>query len=111
MKRAFATTFLDIETADDPEVGLQNRDSMGDNDAMLLDFDTTGFHSIWMKDTEIPLDIVFLSDSGEVVAIEHGEPHSQEKMTHRCASVLELKQGRADDLDITVGDDLSSLDV
>jgi len=111
LKEAFIKTFLDIERADTQKqrtVGLQNRDKLGDYEALLLDFDTHGSHSIWMKDTSIPLDIVFLSE-GEVVAIREGVPNSTEKMTHSCDKVLELNRGKASDLGISEGEDLSDV--
>jgi len=111
LKEAFIKTFLDVERADTQKqrtVGLQNRYSLGDHEALLLDFDTHGSHSIWMKDTSIPLDIVFLSE-GEVVAIREGVPNTTEKMTHFCDKVLEVNRGKASDLGITLGDDLSEV--
>lgn len=111
LKEAFIKTFLNVETADTQEqrsIGLQNREHLGEYEALLLDFDSYDRHSIWMKDTTVPLDIIFLSE-GEVVAIREGEPNTTEKMTHRCDQVLELKRGKASDLGIKKGDDLSEV--
>jgi uncharacterized membrane protein (UPF0127 family) len=111
LKEAFIKTFLDVDKADTQKqrtVGLQNKENLGDHEALLLDFDTHWYHSIWMKDTSIPLDIVFLSE-GEVVAIREGVPNSTEKMTHYCDKVLELNRGKASDLGISEGEDLSEV--
>jgi len=43
------------------------------------------------------------------VAIRQGVPNSTEKMTHICDKVLELNRGKASDLGITLGDDLSEV--
>ena len=65
-----------------------------------------------MKDTHIPLDIVFLSEEGKVLNIEQGEPESTKKMfsdSENCKYVLELNKGKAADFNISVGDNLSFL--
>ena len=49
--------------------GLRFRPSMADEDGMLFLFSAPGRHSIWMKDTWIPLDIVFLDGDGTVTQL------------------------------------------
>ena len=65
------------------EKGLQDVESMDDNEGMLFDYtdDPQTEISFWMKDTTIPLDIVFINDKLEVVAVEKGKPLSEELMT------------------------------
>lgn len=65
------------------EKGLQDVESMDDNEGMLFDYadDPQNEISFWMKDTTIPLDIVFINDKLEVVAVEKGKPLSEELIT------------------------------
>lgn len=61
-----------IEIADREEErvqGLMRRRSMPDTCGMLFVFDTTGLLSFWMKDTYIPLDILFIGDDLEIMEI------------------------------------------
>lgn len=65
------------------EKGLQDVESMDDNEGMLFDYtnDPQNEISFWMKDTTIPLDIVFINDKLEVVAVEKGKSLSEELIT------------------------------
>lgn len=114
MKKAFLNTFLELEHADTEEQrqkGLQGRTELNQYKGMLFNFSEAGKQSIWMKDTHIPLDIIFLSENGEVLNIEQGEPETTKHhfSDGSCKHVLELRQGKADDFSISVGDDLSFL--
>lgn len=65
------------------EKGLQDVESMDDNEGMLFDYTDNPQTEIsfWMKDTTIPLDIVFINNKLEVVAVEKGKPLSEELIT------------------------------
>ena len=71
---------IEIELADTPqkrEMGLMYRTSMKENQGMLFIFDTEERQSFWMKNTEIPLDIIFVNEEKTVVHIaENCEPYS-----------------------------------
>lgn len=43
--------------------GLSNVSTLGDNSGMLFVFEQPGLHSFWMKDTLVPLDIVWISNN------------------------------------------------
>ena len=65
---------FNVELADTPEKhtqGLMNRESLNQNSGMLFLFDTEDKYSFWMKNTLIPLDIIWLDKNKEVVFIEH----------------------------------------
>lgn len=70
-------------TVSEKEKGLQDVESMDDNEGMLFDYtaDPQKEISFWMKDTELPLDIIFINDKMDVVAVEKGEPMSEELLT------------------------------
>lgn len=115
VKEAFLKTFLELEhaeTKDERRKGLQGRKQLNEYKGMLFKFPKAEKQSIWMKDTHIPLDIIFLSENGEVLNIEKGHPRTQEHMfsdTDNCKHVLELRQGKASDFNISEGDNLSFL--
>lgn len=107
-------TFLNVKVADTPEerkTGLQGRESLPKYETLLLDFEDTGDHKIWMKDTYVPLDIVFMNDQGEVIEIKQGEPEDTTRLSagDNVSYVLELKRGKAEDLGIEIGCDMSEV--
>jgi uncharacterized protein len=64
---------LRVEIADTPQsrqVGLMRRSYLAENIGMLFIFDSDSTHSMWMKDTRIPLDIAWIDSGGRIVHIE-----------------------------------------
>ena len=92
------------KTEEEKEEGLQGRTKLGDSEGMLFDFsDEVGEVSMWMKDTLIPLDIVFIDDDEEVVYVAEGVPNSTSQITVQdVAYVLEVNSGSG----IQEGDEL-----
>ena len=98
-----------IEVADDPverERGLMFRRSMGDDHGMLFVFPGEGEIAFWMKNTPMPLDMVFIDGDGEIQAIKRGEPFSTANVSPAAPVqfVLELKAGTAGKAGIEAGD-------
>ena len=99
------------KTEEEKEKGLQGRTELGDFEGMLFDFsDEVGEVSMWMKDTLIPLDIVFIDDDEEVVYVGEGVPNSTSQITVQdVAYVLEVNSGsgiqEGDELDFKEEDD------
>lgn len=50
--------------------GLQSRTSFSNDSGMLFIFDKSGIYSFWMKDTLIPLDIIWLDEDKKIVFIK-----------------------------------------
>ena len=100
---------LTLEVADTPEsrqTGLMRRDSMDRDHGMLFVFpreETLGF---FMKNTRIPLDIIFLDASRRVVSIDSMRPY--DLTTHSSARpakyAIEVNAGVAKEAGIAVGD-------
>jgi hypothetical protein len=75
--------------------GLMFRKSLGANAGMLFIFDGPAIHCMWMKNTYIPLSVVFLDEKGEIINIADMQPHSEQS---HCAArpalyALEMEQG------------------
>ncbi len=68
---------LSVEIVQDPEtreLGLMHRDDLPQNQGMLFVFELPQILSFWMRNTFIPLDIAFISETGEIVDIQRMEP-------------------------------------
>ena len=104
---------LSAEVADtDPERerGLMFRRSLPDNHGMIFLFDGEREITMWMKNTYIPLDMVFIGNDWRVVHIAYdAEPFSTAIISSmRPASrVLEIAAGQAQKLKLGVGDIVS----
>jgi uncharacterized protein len=103
-KQAFS-----IEIADDPSersAGLMFRETMDDDRGMLFVFQQTRPVSFWMKNTPMPLDLVFIGQDGRVVEILPGESFSEASIgpAEPVRFVLELKRGTAEKTGMRSGD-------
>ena len=96
-------------TDDERTLGLQNRQNLAAGTGMLFDFRSPQPVSMWMKNTRIPLDMIFVAGSGQVVNIaRHTTPFSLRVISSEGAVrwVLELNAGTAKRLGISPGDRL-----
>jgi len=87
--------------------GLQFRTSLPIGSAMLFDFKTTKPVNFWMKNTAIPLDMLFVTDQGVISwIVENTTPFSLDIIPSNGAvrSVIEVRAGTAKKLNIKVGD-------
>jgi uncharacterized membrane protein (UPF0127 family) len=97
-----------IEIANTPqeqEQGLMYRQQMPDDHGMLFAFEQSEPLAFWMKNTPMPLDLVFVSSRGEVKAVRHGTPFSTDIISPNepVRFVLELKAGMAEKAGISDG--------
>ena len=92
--------------------GLMFVDSMPDDHGMLFIFPNTRPRSFWMKNTLIPLDIIYFDSDLELVSVsKNARPCKTARCGHYPSSgpakyVLELNAGHADKLDLKPGDKL-----
>jgi uncharacterized membrane protein (UPF0127 family) len=86
--------------------GLMFRDEMADGHGMLFIFPRSKVQSFWMKNTHIPLDMLFIDENGVVVGIvENAEPMTTTSRSVGKPSqyVLELNGGMCRRLGIAAG--------
>jgi uncharacterized membrane protein (UPF0127 family) len=108
-------TRVRVEIADTESTrqrGLMFRKSLGPDEGMLFVFDTPGFYPFWMKNTLIPLDMLWLDREGRIVSIASAVPPCR---ADPCPSyppaagttalyVLEVNAGFAKQHGVKVGD-------
>ena len=75
--------------------GLMNVKSMSNDDGMFFVFEEENYHGIWMKNTHIPLDVVWINESGTIVDIATLNPHdlNTRMPRHPAKYVLEVNAG------------------
>lgn len=99
-----------VEMAVEPQqqmIGLMFRERLGPDEGMLFDWGTPRESSMWMRNTLIPLDMLFIAADGRVHRIaERTVPHSLAPISSGgpVRATLELAGGTAERLDIRVGD-------
>lgn len=89
------------------EQGLMYRRDLAPDCGMLFDFHQEARVSFWMKNTPLPLDMVFIRADGTVSSVEpNAVPFSTESIpsAEPVRAVLEINGGRAHDLGIKPGD-------
>jgi uncharacterized membrane protein (UPF0127 family) len=94
-------------TEDEQVYGLMNRTSLPANHGMLFLFQTMDDRTFWMKDTLIPLDMLFIDDHGKIITIhQNAKPQDLTSIPSNgpVLAVLELAGGSAALLHIKVGD-------
>ena len=102
-----------VEVARTPEeqaYGLMNRQSLAPDRGMIFPYSPPQPVGFWMKDTLIPLDIIFIAPGGTILRIEENTvPLSLEPVGSGEAveAVLELAGGRSAELGIAAGDRVS----
>lgn len=83
--------------------GLQGVEKLPKDEGMIFYFDPDEEISMWMKDTKIPLDIIFINEEQEVTKVYHGKPNDGTLVSSpETAYVLEVNQ----DSGIKIGDEL-----
>ena len=109
-----APIYLEVaKTGKEQEIGLMYRTSMPDNHGMIFIFEKPAILKFWMKNTLIPLDMIFLNHH-QIVAIFFGVPPCKSK-NNDCPTygpdtetdtVIEVNAEIAKQLKLSVGDAL-----
>lgn len=102
--------FIELaETSAEKSKGLMFREFLEDNEGMLFIYDSDGEYNFWMKNTLIPLDIIWIDSERKIVYIEHeAQPCDEECKTIKpqkdARFVLEINNGLAEELGMKLGD-------
>ncbi len=106
-------------TRDQHTIGLSGREHLDQDAGMLFIFPDERVRTFWMRDTLIPLDLVYLDTSGVVVSVHtmQPEPGTPVSLLRRYPSAgparyaLEVNAGLASELEIKISDviDLTNL--
>ncbi len=94
-------------TPQDQAQGLMFRTEMGEDEGMIFPLARVRMASFWMRNTVIPLDIIFIGPDNRILNIaENTTPYSEESIPSAAPAmaVLELIGGRTAELGIAPGD-------
>lgn len=83
------------ESEEEKEQGLMNVEELDSDEGMLFDYrnDVQEEISFWMKDTLIPLDIIFVGEDNIVISVKQGQPESEDLISeNNVAYVIEINQ-------------------
>ncbi|MEM8928676.1 MAG: DUF192 domain-containing protein [Bacteroidota bacterium] len=104
---------LDVEFAEtdyEVQTGLMYRDSMEDYQSMLFIFPDVAMHSFYMKNTEFPLDILFIDENQRIVSFQkNAQPLNESGLSSKLPVkyVLEINAGLSDQWNLVEGDSIS----
>lgn len=105
----FGTARFSVELADDASErshGLMNRRDLPRSSGMLFVYDAIGRPSFWMKNTLIPLDMIFVAPDGRVTKVHAMAKPLDESLIDGgpgVSAVLEIHGGLAERLGIASG--------
>lgn len=107
---------FEVETAitsEEQRRGLMFRDSLPQDGGMIFPFEFPRIASFWMRNTMIPLDMIFIRADGVITNIaRETEPYTLDSYVsiEPVIAVLEIDGGRAAELGIDAGDRVSWAD-
>lgn len=103
---------LDIEiakTSFEIETGLMYRDHMETNEGMLFVFDDVAPRNFYMKNTKIPLDLIFIDASKKIVSFQkNAKPLDESSLPSVVPAkyVLEINAGLVEKWVVSIGDSI-----
>lgn len=106
----FVKKTIDLEIADSEyarQLGLMFRDKMNENEGMLFIFPREDYLSFWMRNTLLPLDIIFVNKQKEIVTIHsYTTPFSEQSYPADTLAqyVVEVNAGFTGKFNIKEGD-------
>lgn len=83
------------------------KNKLSDNEGMLFEFTNKSIKSVWMKNTFIPLDLLFLNQSNVIVDLHsYLKPHSLKSVGSKvpCYKFLEIDKDQIRKKNIKIGD-------
>ncbi len=101
---------IDIEIADtdyETQTGMMYRDILGENQGMLFIFPKASYHSFYMKNTRISLDIIYIDADKKIVSIQrNAKPFDETSLPSSSPAqyVLEVNGGISETWNLEIGD-------
>ena len=93
----------EAKTPEELQDGLQGVKELPQDEGMIFYFDQPDLVEMWMRDTLIPLDIIFINEDQEVIAVEQGQPEDDTLLSHENTMyVVEVNVNSG----VKVGDEL-----
>ena len=91
------------------EKGLMNIDRLTDFNGMFFLYKKPKVINMWMHNTRIPLDIIFIDKFSKVISINYGKPLSKKIISSKikAIAVIEIPYNCAKKLQIKIGDKIS----
>ncbi|WP_339894427.1 DUF192 domain-containing protein [uncultured Algibacter sp.] len=108
---------LNIEIADtdfDIQTGLMYRNSMENNQGMLFVFDDETERFFYMKNTKIPLDLIYINANSKIVSFQkNAKPFDESSLPSNASAkyVLEVNAGLVDIWRLSVGDSIKFINL
>lgn len=106
-QRKIKLNLVKVSSEKSKRKGLMNRKTkLNDGEGMLFVYKKPQYISMWMKNTFIPLDILFLNENYEIVDIKHNmKPHDKKsyKSKYKCKYAIEINGGSSKKNNINVG--------
>ena len=104
-KKGEEKVILKLEIADTDEErlkGLMGREVVQKNTGMIFDFGAPDYYSMWMKNTLVPLDMIFFNSDGKVIKSATDRKPMTEDLINPCSIEFEnvLKSGKSKNIDI-----------
>lgn len=92
-------------TPEQQKQGLAGRADLGEREGMLFYFQTPRVPVFWMKETSLPLDLLFLDEKGCIQGIARGIPLSEKRLkgSSPAKAVLEIKGGHSQKYGLAAG--------
>ena len=94
----------------DVQTGLMYRDSMKKNEGMLFIFDDEKERYFYMKNTKIPLDLIYVNSKKKIVSFQkNAQPFDESSLPSNAKAkyVLEINAGLIENLPLTIGDSIT----
>lgn len=107
------TALFNIEIAEseyETQTGLMYRESMEENQGMLFIFPDIAMHSFYMKNTQFPLDIIYIDENLKIASFQKdAKPYNESGLSSKVPVkyVFEINAGLSEKLGLEIGDVVS----
>lgn len=111
----FNDNCFNVEIADTPqkrETGLMFRKQLAKNSGMLFAFDQADVYQFWMKNTLIPLDMIWIDEDNKIIYMQKNvppcevEPCEMFGPDEKALYILETKGGAIEEMGLEAGDEM-----